>query len=70
MKKNDGGSAFPVPDGRSWGVSPSIGMSLRDYFAGQVVAGCLYGDNAPAMASWAYVVADAMIAARKKADDK
>lgn len=35
--KNDGGSAFPIPDeGQGWG---SAGMTLRDWFAGQALAG-------------------------------
>ena len=36
MAKPDGGPAFPVPDGRSWGVSK--GMSLRQWYAGQALA--------------------------------
>lgn len=77
---DDGGSAFPWrgsdPDG-------SQGMSLRDYFAGQVMAG-MFADGSSfstvskqaaekhrgpteMAASIAYSVADAMIAERSKA---
>ena len=61
---DDGGDAFPHPDG-------SFGMSLRDYFAGQALAGmCANPDltsflPAP-MACAAYKIADAMLAARKE----
>lgn len=70
---NDGGPAFPVPDSHcpngqvQYG---SYGMSLRDYFAGQALAGLLtqpaedeYGPKCFAEA--AYEMADAMLAARK-----
>lgn len=65
-KKYDGGQAFP---GRGAGLLPHTGMSLRDYFAAQVLPWCLaeFGGNAedqkqPTEA--AYQIADAMIAAR------
>lgn len=54
----DGGPAFPQ------------GLSLRDYFAGQALAGWLASFptdavvRAPKVASFAYEIADAMIAAR------
>lgn len=44
MSEKDGGPAFPVPvavdnmDGLNYGTG---GMSLRDYFAGQALAGVL-----------------------------
>ena len=63
--KNDGGPAFPPsawPDYR--------GMSLRDWFAGQALAGMLSSDGRPtgdqAKAEWAYDLADAMLRAREK----
>lgn len=85
----DGGPAFPVmekvelelyEDGgyrtRYWPVG---GMSLRDYFAGQALAGVLANQmllmtvdaNSPettrvAAAVYAYAVADAMLEARTK----
>ncbi len=78
----DGGAAFPKPaetimnnDGRSgtW-LMRNDGMSLRDYFAGQSLAGQMASftnqDNIASpeqLADWAYGVADAMIARREKA---
>jgi hypothetical protein len=61
-----GGAAFPYTD---WGRDIDIGMTLRDYFAGQAIAGfdwefAEFDQNA--VASLAYRVADAMIAAREK----
>lgn len=68
----DGGCAFPSPQCGDW--SPEYGMSLRDWFAGQALAG-LCGNGAwsgsftPPLqtitAEAAYSLADAMIAARK-----
>jgi hypothetical protein len=63
----DGGAAFPTEDDLSY----HHGMSLRDYFAGQALAGILgcardyqgvYSNKA--RAGFAYEVADAMLAAR------
>jgi hypothetical protein len=60
---NDGGPAFPPGDGSE------NGMSLRDYFAGQALAGALADptcDLAPIeLAKIAYREADAMLAARE-----
>ena len=49
------------------------GISLRDWFAGQALAGfCANSDpqlsnaTASAIAKWAYEIADAMLAARKE----
>lgn len=39
--KNTGGPAFPVP--HSANMDHNKGMTLRDYFAGQVLAGTLAG---------------------------
>lgn len=67
----DGGPAFAGQ------VGPS-GMSLRDYFAGQALAGmCAHPDGlhlitAEALredANLAYALADAMLAARKRKGD-
>lgn len=71
---------FPL--GGGGGTFHSFGMSLRDYFAGQAVLGCTSnptfvmrinaetGDDAEAgraiMASAAYAIADALLAARKE----
>lgn len=61
---NDGGPAFP---GETWG---SKGMSLRDYFAGQALAGMLANPELPTdaeyIAKWSYLNADAMLAERQK----
>ncbi len=63
---NDGGQAFPQLN--------STGMTLRDWFAGQALAGNLetmelivppYDDQAMEAAKGAYAIADAMIEARK-----
>jgi hypothetical protein len=62
LTKDHGGPAFPVPQGTRGG------MTLRDYFAGQVLAG-LGGDELGCepkrTAHVAYYIADAMIEARK-----
>lgn len=71
--KDNGGPAFPRPDERApdgTGLSEgSNGMSLRDYFAGQALAGLCACNNfdMPDFKSWGakcYEFADAMIAAR------
>lgn len=71
-KVNAGGPAFPLPN-CSW--NDAGGMSLRDYFAGQAMAGmsrvgpwALIEDEsiAPKFARAAYVLADAMLAERAK----
>jgi len=63
---NDGGAAFPV-------MYVSEGMTLRDYFAGQALAGALADPNVnmpPAqLAELAYMEADAMLAARERKED-
>ena len=68
-KINTGGPAYPVPMD-NW----DHGMTLRDYFAGQAVGEVIAyfgnmqikGEGAPeAFARKAYVIADAMIAARE-----
>lgn len=73
-KIEDGGAAFPVSD---LGTHGSCGMSLRDWFAGQAMTAILQagfdgdlkrldGENLQqACGRTAYVVADAMLAARK-----
>ena len=82
---NDGGPAFPQPiataqDGAMYcSIEKSAdlgGMSLRDWFAGQALAGWLasFGDDAQhpidktgeVIATQAYKTADAMLAARSK----
>jgi hypothetical protein len=72
---NDGGPAFPRPESR--GTSGAItlhgqnGMTLRDYFAGQALTSMTAapdyskGPCNGAMAVRAYLIADAMLAARE-----
>lgn len=78
MTDKDGGPAFPVrtivsyvndPDGSIKPVySDSNGMSLRDWFAGQALAGIIRNgileDFEPEVAARAYRFADAMLAER------
>ena len=71
--KEDGGSAFPfapMGEARAGQYSGSFGMTLRDWFAGQALAGFLAGKvNATGddqLAKFCYMSADAMIAERKK----
>ena len=75
-KINDGGQVYPIVylDGSlQGGFSSNIikGMTLRDYFAGQVIAGAWAkrgtSDLWPnLLAEFAYEIADAMIAQRER----
>lgn len=63
---SDNPSAFPVSD---IGVHGQFGMTLRDYFAGQALAGFMANTRRPTTmaeddATWCYSIADAMLAAR------
>lgn len=73
-----GGQAFPTEGGDMSGLYPDPGMSLRDWFAGQALAGMMAmpnfengnfhnncGEPFAGPAGYAYRMADAMIAARK-----
>jgi hypothetical protein len=70
---DDGGTAFPQPakhyDDGSSSVPPNNGMTLRDWFAGQALAGLVANINCAyktqTFAKRALELADAMIAARK-----
>ena len=72
--KHNGGAAFPnsgyaVSSGEY--VYPSSGMTLRDYFAGQALAGLIASPEhtlheATVLAGAAYIAADAMLAERGK----
>ena len=79
-KQNDGGPAFPRPavnigddDVRDWWFMQD-GMSLRDWFAGMAMQGILVHvgvvEVTPVIGADAYMVADAMLAAREKAQDE
>lgn len=71
-KPNNGGPAFPVPevrDAEGNGITEGHpGMSLRDWFAGQALAGYLVdpnvGGDTVTTANRCYVFADAMLKAR------
>lgn len=74
-KINDGGPAFPVPDGEAANLGYH-GASLREWFAGQALAGVWAGresdfvqiaaPTATDVAKSAYAIADAMLAQRAK----
>ena len=75
MSKDDGGPAFPRAGMKlSGGIIPETnGMSLRDWFAGQALAGRLARPSPNASpipckvrAEWCYTMADAMLAARER----
>ena len=61
---NDGGPAFPMSEG-DWS-----GMSLRDWFAGQALAGLMASPNGPRLVKEAvdasYHAADTMLRARER----
>lgn len=66
MSIDDGGSAFPVPGN----PHTQPGMTLRDYFAGQYLAGIAASSRNEELSVQracreAYAHADAMLAARK-----
>ena len=66
---DDGGYAFPVPmvyDGTVCDTVNERGMSLRDYFAAQVIDMASHDVTEPSVvAARAYRIADAMIMARQ-----
>ena len=58
-------SAFPLVEPVNSGDTVHTGMSLRDYFAGQVLAGGGFkSDSYEGVAEFAYAIADAMLEAR------
>ena len=64
---DDGGPAFPHSSSPMRGDLTEWGMTLRDWFAGQALAGMLdrtYGIKCEIIATRSYEMADAMIAAR------
>lgn len=72
----DGGPAFPSPglrgeyvNGMHYSMESTGGMTLRDWFAGQALAGCcarewVDTEGLSDLANTMYVVADAMLKAR------
>lgn len=75
MNKPDGGPAFPIPASKyedhitEYSVPEQSGMSLRDWFAGQALAGMLANGNLKPeiyFAGTAYRIADEMIAERER----
>jgi len=67
--RKDGGPAYPIwqPD-MDLGDTAGPGMSLRDWFAGQVLA-AVYAEgrgSIPPVVDRAYEIADAMLAERDK----
>ena len=89
MRINDGGPAFPVPgflspmetsEALAYDNKPQVGMTLRDWFAGQALAGEMASQSA-SDGTWTvqavengfddcaaklYLIADKMIAARER----
>jgi hypothetical protein len=67
-KIEDGDSAFPCPDTEY--RQGAVGMTLRDWFAGQALTGLLADPNCnqpySSFADDAYRIADAMLAVRKE----
>ena len=70
--KDNGGPAFPMsahPDhGYGPGESVKEGMTLRDWFAGQALAGlaATIATSVDGVAVYAYGIADAMLKAREQ----
>lgn len=68
---DDGGPAFPVE-----GFAPNLGsiirssgMTMRDWFAGQALAGFVAANweaRTSDLATWSYETADVMLAERKR----
>ena len=71
MEQNNGGPAFPCPQDSINQNIPSLGMTLRDYFAAKAMGGMCTGSPAPQkneidyLATRSYEMADAMLKARQ-----
>ena len=71
---NDGGAAFPIPALEAVGAyEAEPGMSLRDYFAGQIATGMAAYSGTSGLsygpyeiADRSYEIADAMLKARTR----
>lgn len=76
MQRNDGGPAFPGGEllFDDCKTPYQIGMSLRDWFAGQAISGAVanedYANQPKIYARAAYKLADAMLAAREARSDE
>lgn len=77
-KINDGGPAFPCTEHHGDGTfhADHAGMSLRDYFAAKAMAALLVAHGPAPAGGWpvyaertAYLIADAMLAAREVKHD-
>lgn len=73
-KRDDGGPAFPVEsfDHEADMDTVKSGMSLRDWFAGQALAGFAHvpkPTNVDGVAIAAYAIADAMLAERNTPEE-
>lgn len=80
-ERKDGGPAFPMPYSTDEHDNPcnstlaEHGMTLRDWFAGQMLVGMSTWSpdgitmNHEARAHWAYAQADAMLDAREPSHD-
>ena len=74
MSEKDGGPAFPLnsPSATPEYMPKRDGMSLRDYFAGQALAGLLANPNTRETrtdtALAAYFIADALLKARTQGE--
>ena len=72
MSKKDGGPAFPLKTSELPYRPAFDGMSLRDYFAGQALAGLLANPNTRETrtdtALAAYFIADALLKARTQGE--
>jgi hypothetical protein len=71
-KIDDGGSAFPLAGSSDYSYAPRDGMSLRDWFAAEIMP-AIYTkyfdqDSESGIAIAAYRMADAMLAARKESE--
>lgn len=62
---DDGGPAFPHREQRDW-----EGMTLADWFAGQVVAGAAVQPDADQQAADAYRLATALVRAKMQFEDR
>jgi len=67
---NTGGPAFPTHPVMGQISAPGLGMSLRDFFAGQALVAQNFDtkpyDNTVEMAKKCYAMADAMLKAREQ----